>query len=97
MGAIASAAFPLSILEGLLTVVCGFLAYFTIYNGPDSVSWLTEEEKAYIRVKLAYDGNRAGMGASEEGSKRKSIIKAFSDWQVSAALLPIRPKSMQRD
>ncbi|KAG7407268.1 putative transporter [Fusarium oxysporum f. sp. rapae] len=70
------------ILEGMLTVICGAMAYFTIYNGPDSVSWLTDEEKAYIKVKLAYDGNRSGMGASEEGSKKKYIKDAFCDWQV---------------
>ncbi|TVY65202.1 putative transporter [Fusarium oxysporum f. sp. cubense] len=70
------------ILEGILTVICGVMAYFTIYNGPDSVSWLTDEEKAYIKMKLAYDGNRSGMGASEEGSKKKYIKDAFCDWQV---------------
>ncbi|KAL2214295.1 MFS general substrate transporter [Sarocladium strictum] len=70
------------ILEGMLTVVCGCMAYFMIYNGPDSVSWLTDEEKAYIKVKLAYDGNRSGMGSSEEGSKKKYIKDAFCDWQV---------------
>ncbi|KAG9256004.1 major facilitator superfamily domain-containing protein [Emericellopsis atlantica] len=70
------------ILEGILTALCGSMAYFTIYNGPDSVSWLTDEEKAYIKVKLAYDGNRSGMGASEEGSKKKYIKDAFCDWQV---------------
>ncbi|WKT49653.1 MFS transporter superfamily [Fusarium oxysporum f. sp. vasinfectum] len=70
------------ILEGILTVICGVMAYFTIYNGPDSVSWLTDEEKAYIKMKLAYDGNKSGMGASEEGSKKKYIKDAFCDWQV---------------
>jgi len=71
------------ILEGLLTVLGGVAAIFTIYNGPDSVSWLTEEEKRYIKVKLAYDGNRAGMGTLEDGPKRKYTKDAFRDWQVS--------------
>ncbi|PKS06119.1 hypothetical protein jhhlp_007435 [Lomentospora prolificans] len=70
------------ILEGILTVLGGVAAIFTIYNGPDSVSWLTEEEKRYIKVKLAYDGNRAGMGMSEDGPKRKYIKDAFCDWQI---------------
>jgi hypothetical protein len=74
------------ILEGMLTVVCGAMAYFMIYNGPEHVSWLTEEEKAYLKVKLAYDGNRSGMGASEEGSKKKYIKDAFCDWQVGPKL-----------
>ncbi|KAH8892345.1 high-affinity nicotinic acid transporter [Thozetella sp. PMI_491] len=70
------------LLEGLVTVVGGVVAIFTIYNGPDAVSWLTEEEKRYIKLKLAYDGNRAGMGTLEEGSKRKHTKAAFSDWQI---------------
>lgn len=71
------------ILEGLVTIVGGVVAIFTIYNGPDSVSWLTDEEKRYLKVKLAYDGNRSGMGAVEEGPKRRYIRDAFFDWQVS--------------
>lgn len=71
------------ILEGILTVVAGVIAYFMIHNGPESVSWLTEEEKTYLRVRLMYDGNRTGMGANEEGSKRRPIKNAFCDWQVS--------------
>lgn len=73
------------ILEGIITVVGGVAAIFTIYNGPDSVSWLTEEEKRYLKVKLAYDGNRSGMGTAEDGPKRKYIKDAFADWKVSMA------------
>lgn len=71
------------ILEGIITVLGGVAAIFTIYNGPDSVSWLTEEEKRYLKVKLAYDGNRSGMGTTEDGPKRKYIKDAFTDWKVS--------------
>lgn len=71
------------ILEGLVTVVGGIVAIFCIYNGPDSVSWLTDEEKRYLKVKLAYDGNRAGMANVEDGPKKKYIKDAFKDWQVS--------------
>ncbi|KAL2111023.1 hypothetical protein VUR80DRAFT_380 [Thermomyces stellatus] len=75
------------ILEGLVTVVGGVAAVFTIYNGPDSVSWLTDEEKRYLKVKLAFDGNRAGMGTVEDGSKRKYIKDAFFDWQVYLSVI----------
>ncbi|KXX76424.1 High-affinity nicotinic acid transporter [Madurella mycetomatis] len=75
------------ILEGLVTVVGGVVAIFTIYNGPDSVSWLTDEEKRYLKAKLAYDGNRSGMGAVEGGSKRKYIKDAFLDWQVYLSVI----------
>lgn len=81
------------ILEGIITVVGGVAAVFTIYNGPDSVSWLTEEEKRYIKVKLAYDGNRAGMGTTEDGPKRKYTKDAFCDWQVS---IHVQNRSLSR-
>ncbi|CAG9986789.1 unnamed protein product [Clonostachys byssicola] len=75
------------ILEGLLTVLGGVASIFFIYNGPESVSWLTEEEKQYLRYKLAYDGNRAGRGLQEDGSKRTYIKDAFSDWQVYVSVI----------
>lgn len=75
------------IIEGLLTVLGGVTSIFFIYNGPDSVSWLTEEEKQYLKYKLAYDGNRAGRGLQEDGSKRKYIKDAFSDWQVYVSVV----------
>ncbi|SPO07760.1 related to MFS nicotinic acid transporter Tna1 [Cephalotrichum gorgonifer] len=75
------------VLEGIITVVGGAVAFFTIYNGPDSVSWLTAEEKQYIKVKLAYDGNKAGMGTLEDGPKRKYIKDAFCDWQIYLSVL----------
>lgn len=34
------------ILEGMVTAVAGMIAFFFIHNGPDSVSWLTEEERS---------------------------------------------------
>lgn len=71
------------ILEGIVTVVAGVVSIFTIFNGPESVSWLTDEEKRYMKVKLAYDGNRSGMGNLEGGPKSKFIKDAFRDWQVS--------------
>jgi MFS family permease len=69
------------ILEGILTVLGGVLSIFCIYNGPDSAPWLTEEEKRYLKVKLAYDGNRLG-DTGEDGPKKKYIKDAFSDLQV---------------
>jgi hypothetical protein len=75
------------IIEGLLTVLGGLASIFFIYNGPDSVSWLTEEEKQYLKYKLAYDGNRAGRGLEEDGSKRTYIKDAFSDWQVYVSVV----------
>jgi MFS family permease len=75
------------ILEGILAVIGGVLAMFFVYNGPESVTWLTDEEKRYLHVKLAYDGNTTGTGLQEGASKRKHIKSAFCDWQVST---PIR-------
>lgn len=79
------------ILEGLLAVFGGIAAIFTIYNGPESVAWLTDEEKRYLQLKLAYDGNRTGMGTQEDGPKRKYIKDAFCDWQVRSSSPLVTP------
>ncbi|KAH7131754.1 major facilitator superfamily domain-containing protein [Dactylonectria estremocensis] len=67
------------VLEGILTVFSGGAAFFFIYDSPDAVSWLTKEEKKYVKLKLAYDGSVGGNATEEEGSKKKYAKDAFSD------------------
>ncbi|CVL13727.1 hypothetical protein FPRO06_07716 [Fusarium proliferatum] len=70
------------IIEGLLTVLGGVIAYFVIWNTPNDASWLTEEEKRFIIARLAYDGNSTGLAQQEEGSRKTYIKSALTDWQV---------------
>lgn len=75
------------VLEGILTVFSGGAAFFFIYDSPDAVSWLTKEEKKYVKLKLAYDGSVGGNATEEEGSKKKYAKDAFSDRLVSSRTL----------
>ncbi|KAH8833735.1 MFS general substrate transporter [Flagelloscypha sp. PMI_526] len=67
------------ILEGLATVVVGFIAFLVMYDYPTTAKFLTEKEKEYIiRKKMADSGVK-----EEEGFSSKFIVQAFTDWQVS--------------
>ncbi|KAH6697334.1 major facilitator superfamily domain-containing protein [Plectosphaerella plurivora] len=41
------------ILEGIVTVLVGVVAYWFIQNYPDTATFITEEERKFIRAKLA--------------------------------------------
>lgn len=45
------------ILEGLLTVVIAFGAYFFVCNYPSTAKFLTEDERSYIRARLRSDND----------------------------------------
>lgn len=44
------------ILEGIVTVLVAISAYFLIHDFPDTASFLTEEERAYVIYRLKYQG-----------------------------------------
>ena len=76
------------ILEGILTVVVAVIAFFTIYDFPDTASFLTPEERAWVVHRLKYQGSeKAGqMVAETERFKWRYVIAAFTDWQIYLAL-----------
>jgi len=45
------------ILEGLLTIIIAVAAYWFISNYPDTVSWLSKEERAFIQNRLRVDSD----------------------------------------
>jgi MFS family permease len=47
------------ILEGLLTVVVAIFAFFALYDFPDTASFLTLEERAWVVHRLKYQGSKA--------------------------------------
>lgn len=53
------------ILEGLLTVVVAFAAFFLLYDFPDTASFLTVEEKAWVVHRLKYQGSKNGRLVAE--------------------------------
>ena len=87
------------ILEGILTVIVAIVAFFTIYDFPETAQFLTEEERAWVVHRLKYQGSkRSGrMVAESETFNWKYVKDAFTDWQIYVALLstyPIRPISI---
>ncbi|RDK40055.1 putative MFS transporter [Aspergillus phoenicis ATCC 13157] len=51
------------IIEGVITCVVAIVWFFIIPGFPEDVKWLNEEERMYIRAKLARDAGKAGHDA----------------------------------
>ncbi|GAA5976926.1 hypothetical protein JCM21900_003750 [Sporobolomyces salmonicolor] len=71
------------ILEGLATFLAGVLALFAISDFPQTVKWLTEEEREWVVWRLATDGT--SVGEAHVVSK-KYIWGAFKDPQIYLAV-----------
>ncbi|KAA1475242.1 MFS general substrate transporter, partial [Dentipellis sp. KUC8613] len=67
------------ILEGIATVVVGFIALFILVDFPATAKFLTPEEKAYVIWKKKYDNSSVG---EEERFALRHMWAAFLDWQV---------------
>lgn len=48
------------ILEGLLTVIVAFLAFFVLHDFPETATFLTEEERAFVVYRLKFQGQAQG-------------------------------------
>jgi hypothetical protein len=75
------------ILEGILTVFVAILAYFTLYDFPETAGFLTEEERAFVVYRLKYQGasNTTINGvrvAQDDTFQWKFVKAAFLDWQI---------------
>lgn len=73
------------ILEGILTVVVAIIAYFTLFDFPETASFLTEEERAFVVYRLKYQASQEHDGvqvAQDDSFKWKYVKDAFLDWQI---------------
>lgn len=68
------------LIEGVLTCVVSFAWFFAIPDFPEEAKWLTEEERAYVREKLARD---VGKSAHEKPLTVKDVLDVFKDCKVS--------------
>src|ERR1700709_2452901 len=50
------------ILEGIVTVLVAFLAFFVLHDFPETATFLTEEERAFVVYRLKYQGQAQGNG-----------------------------------
>jgi MFS family permease len=76
------------ILEGLLTVLVAFSAFFLVHDFPETAKFLTPEERAWAAHRLRYQGSaRSGRKVAESSQfKWKYVRQALTDWQVYASL-----------
>ncbi|KAF2114154.1 major facilitator superfamily domain-containing protein [Lophiotrema nucula] len=73
------------ILEGILTVLVAILAYFCLYDFPETATFLTEEERAFVVYRLKYQASQKDHSvkvAQDDTFEWKYVKAAFLDWQV---------------
>lgn len=69
----------LFIIEGVITVVIAFAAFFVLPNFPRTTSWLTEEEVALAVWRLEEDIGQDDWTASEDQSIFHGFVLAVKD------------------
>ncbi|KAL6251807.1 hypothetical protein RBB50_002017 [Rhinocladiella similis] len=76
------------ILEGLVTVLAAVGAFFALYDFPDTASFLTVEEKAWVVHRLKYQGSKKSGRAIAESDhfEWKYVTRALTDWQLYVSL-----------
>ncbi|KAH8703055.1 MFS nicotinic acid transporter Tna1 [Talaromyces proteolyticus] len=77
------------ILEGLATVVVGFISFFVIHDFPETASFLTKDEREWVVARLRNQNtdSRGRQLVDEETFSWKYVRDAFTDWQVYLALI----------
>lgn len=75
------------ILEGIATVVIACCTYFLIHDSPETASFLSTEERAFIAFRLKYDGQDADTNDSLRVAQSdrfgwEFVRQAFGDWQI---------------
>lgn len=68
----------LFILEGAITMFCGILFFFIIVDFPETAKFISENERAFIKAKLALD---QGDSRHEDNSLRK-YLTPFKDPKI---------------
>lgn len=69
----------LFILEGTLTCVLAFAAYFLISDFPEEAKWLTEEERVYVKERLRAD---QGGQTADRPTTFRDIVQVFKDYKI---------------
>ncbi|KAF8625350.1 hypothetical protein AX15_005428 [Amanita polypyramis BW_CC] len=67
------------ILEGLATIIIGFIAFFVLVDFPVSAKFLTPEERAFVIYQKKLENSGVG---EEEHFELRHFWAAVTDWQV---------------
>jgi hypothetical protein len=70
-----------------LTVLVAILAFFCLYDFPETAGFLTEEERAFVVFRLKYQGASDttinGVRVAQDDTFQWKFVKsAFLDWQI---------------
>ncbi|KAI0807648.1 MFS general substrate transporter [Fomes fomentarius] len=68
------------IIEGALTVVLSIFLFFTISDFPEEVTWLTQEEKDFVKARLYED---VGYSKRHDPLTLKGVLDALKDWKIA--------------
>ncbi|OAQ68887.1 MFS transporter [Pochonia chlamydosporia 170] len=72
------------IIEGLLTIVVGFISYFMVHDFPDEARFLTPEDRARVLLRLKNDKQHS---AQHEDFKWDYMWAAIKDWKTYNGML----------
>ncbi|TBU37694.1 MFS general substrate transporter [Dichomitus squalens] len=67
------------IIEGIITVVVGVIAFFVLVDFPNTARFLTPEERTYVIHRKKVDNSSVG---EDEHFALRHVWEAFTDWQV---------------
>lgn len=67
------------IIEGAITVVCSAIMFFFISDFPEDASFLSENEREFMRAKLALD---SGDSSHDIKLDAKGVFAVFKEWKV---------------
>ncbi|EXJ77837.1 hypothetical protein A1O3_08996 [Capronia epimyces CBS 606.96] len=71
------------IIEGIVTVLTGLAIPFVLPDSPEGASWLTPEEKRFIRYRLERDsGTAEGRVETLDHFQTKYLVAAIMDWKL---------------
>lgn len=72
------------IIEGLLTVIAGAIAYFFIPDWPETARFLNDEERAVLMLRLSTDSREGGMNKLN----KKALIRIVTDPKIYLGYVP---------
>ena len=75
------------ILEGLVTVIAGFLSFWIIQDFADTAKFLTDAERTVVIRRLQSDSQHSAAG---EKFEMKYIWQSLSDWKTYLTSRPAR-------
>lgn len=71
------------IIEGCITCVAAFILFFFMPDFPEDVKWLTDEEREFVRAKLAKD---VGKSAHHVSMGWREVVAVFKDCKFPLGL-----------